>query len=492
MIRHHLTLQRLASALHDRCVGAIITSITSTEKYTLDIHCVRNATPFDIRVSVDPNNGSMVYFPHHRAPKKNTRDVFGGLVGSTILAVSKLDGDRIISIWTSASILHVLLYSGGSGTILEAVDGVVRDALRKSDAVLGKPFQPGIFEERLGQYYEAERAFNPDVEAAIACSTTYYVLERGTDILFSLIPLTGWLVVDQSDDINEALRRTIGRRAMVRRREHLRSELARLCSKRIAKLEKTIQALTSDALLNDRGEEHRLYANILMAQPQPSRSGLDTLTVVDWDGVERTISLDPMLSIVENAQRRYDKARAAVLAKEHRAQRLPQLHASLVQTREMLATIQSCTSLDDLEKHMERERKGTRGGATSARPVFREFALPEGWTLFVGRNAANNDELTMRFAKQNDWWLHARGVSGSHAVLRSPSPGLKIPKAVLERAAQITAWYSTARNASWTPVIYTLKKNVRKPKGANVGAVLVEREDVVMVKPGLPEGLIDD
>lgn len=492
MIRHYLTLQRLASALHDRCAGAVITSLSSTEKYTLDIHCVKNEEPFDIRVSVDPSNGSVLLFPHHRVPKKNTRDVFSGLVGAVILAVSKLDGDRIISIWTSTSILHILLYGGGSGTILETVDGIVRDALRKSDAVLGTPFRPGSFTETLGPYYDAEREFTTDVEQAIASSTTYYVLERGTDVLFSLIPLTGWNIIDQSDDINETLRRAIGRRSMVRRREQLRMELLRLIAKRISKAEKTIQALTSEAVVNNRGEQHRMDADVLMAQPNPTRAGLASLTVTDFDGLERTITLDPTLSIIENAQRRYVRARAAALAKEHRSQRLPQLESSLEQMRSLLSTVQSCTSLDELEKLMNREQKGSRSGAAPVRPVFREFALLEGWTLFVGRNAANNDELTMRFAKQNDWWLHARGVSGSHAVLRAPSPKTNLPKAVLERAAQITAWYSAARNASWTPVIYTLKKNVRKPKGANVGAVLVEREDVVMVKPSLPEGSAED
>jgi predicted ribosome quality control (RQC) complex YloA/Tae2 family protein len=64
--------------------------------------------------------------------------------------------------------------------------------------------------------------------------------------------------------------------------------------------------------------------------------------------------------------------------------------------------------------------------------------------------------------------------------------GDRIPKPVLEQAAAITAYYSQARNASWVSVVYTQKKHVRKPKGANVGAVVLEREQTVMVKPGIP------
>lgn len=118
---------------------------------------------------------------------------------------------------------------------------------------------------------------------------------------------------------------------------------------------------------------------------------------------------------------------------------------------------------------------------------YRVFVLDEDYTVFVGKSAANNDELTMRFAKQNDLWFHARGVSGSHAILRGPEPEHP-PKKILEQAAAIAAYYSNARNASYTPVVYTLRKYVRKPKGANVGAVTLERERVIMVTPSIPGG----
>jgi predicted ribosome quality control (RQC) complex YloA/Tae2 family protein len=63
----------------------------------------------------------------------------------------------------------------------------------------------------------------------------------------------------------------------------------------------------------------------------------------------------------------------------------------------------------------------------------------------------------------------------------------KPPKMVLQKAAEITAYYSGARNAKYVPVIWTYKKYVRKPKGANVGAVIVAKETVIMAEPKLPE-----
>jgi predicted ribosome quality control (RQC) complex YloA/Tae2 family protein len=121
---------------------------------------------------------------------------------------------------------------------------------------------------------------------------------------------------------------------------------------------------------------------------------------------------------------------------------------------------------------------------------FREFPLDDEHTLYVGKTAADNDELTLRFAKPNDYWFHARGVPGSHAVLRSPSKDKKPPKNIIEQAAAIAAYFSKARNAKMSPVAYTQKKYIRKPKGAAVGAVILEREEVLMVRPHVPAGLV--
>ena len=120
---------------------------------------------------------------------------------------------------------------------------------------------------------------------------------------------------------------------------------------------------------------------------------------------------------------------------------------------------------------------------------FREFDLGEGYILYVGRNSANNDELTVKFAKANDIWMHARGSSGSHAVLRHPmNKEHKPPKYILQTAAGITAYYSKQKNAKYVNVAYTFKKYVNKPRGAAQGAVVMSKEQVIMAEPKLPDG----
>ena len=113
-------------------------------------------------------------------------------------------------------------------------------------------------------------------------------------------------------------------------------------------------------------------------------------------------------------------------------------------------------------------------------PVFKEFDFL-GYKIYVGRNSKNNDELTLKFAKKDDIWLHAKDVAGSHVVIKKKS-GQTVPKNVIEYAAVLAGKNSKRKSDSICPIIVTPKKFVRKIKGAPAGSVVVDREEVILVK----------
>ncbi len=113
-------------------------------------------------------------------------------------------------------------------------------------------------------------------------------------------------------------------------------------------------------------------------------------------------------------------------------------------------------------------------------PQFKEFTF-FGYNIYVGKNSKNNDELTLKFAKKDDLWLHAKDVPGSHVVIKKKG-NETIPKNVVEYAAQLAGKYSKRKNDTLCPVTVTEKKYVRKIKGAPPGSVVVEREDVILAK----------
>jgi predicted ribosome quality control (RQC) complex YloA/Tae2 family protein len=246
-----------------------------------------------------------------------------------------------------------------------------------------------------------------------------------------------------------------------------------------------------------RADRYERWGHLLMATPDVPADA-DRVTLPDLFAGEDagapsvTIPLDPGRSAVENAQRYYDRARRTRRAREEAEGRLLEAEARAREAERLLDLLRRVERLPDLEAFRRAEAAALAPFAGTDeegedRVPFRRFALPGGYEVWVGRNARQNDLLTFRYARKHDRWLHARGVAGSHAVLRVPNRQAVPPRPVLEGAAAIAAYFSKARGSSLVPVIVAERKHVRKPRGAAPGAVVVEREEVLLVEPGLPE-----
>ena len=118
--------------------------------------------------------------------------------------------------------------------------------------------------------------------------------------------------------------------------------------------------------------------------------------------------------------------------------------------------------------------------------LFRRFIVDGNFEVLCGKSSENNDLLTMKHAKPEDLWFHARGASGSHVVLKVGSGKGEPSKKAIHEAASIAAFYSHAKNANTVPVAMTKKKYVRKFKGATIGTVTLQQEKVLFVTPKLP------
>lgn len=487
MIRHPFTLDHLSRALSEKLSGAVLLEAYSQEKYIIVMRFDRSGEDITILASVQPMDSRIVVRTDLRRSRKNTLDVFPDLVGQRVATVTRHPENRIITFWFETVQLHVMMFGNATGNIIATSDGVVVDALRDKQPLVGSPLTLPEYTPKLGAYYEELARNGVDVERACAESTTYYVLERGTDILFSLLPLPGWTITEATSDIIAAMRRVL----QTRRKRMYMNAAKKLTLKRLerekSKLQRGIDGMQSDVAKADKASLYRMHADLLLSLPNPTSNAEPTLALTDWNGIDHTIVLDPKRTYLQNAEALYDRAHKSEKAAEERQRRLPQYIGNLSRVEEQIARIESAVSLEEVESLFDSPME-QKSKTTNAPTPYRTFALDDTFTLYVGRSAANNDELTMRFAKQNDWWFHARGVTGSHAVLRGGEGATKPPRQILERAAGIAAYYSHARNATYVPVVYTQKKYVRKPKGANVGAVTLEREEVIMVKPELPAG----
>jgi predicted ribosome quality control (RQC) complex YloA/Tae2 family protein len=123
------------------------------------------------------------------------------------------------------------------------------------------------------------------------------------------------------------------------------------------------------------------------------------------------------------------------------------------------------------------------GGKASspARVAFRTFIARSGRKILVGKGAADNDTLTLKVARPNDLWLHAKDRTGAHVIVPLEK-GRTCPAEDLVDAAHLAAHFSDAREEKSVDVQYTPKRYLRKPKGSAVGFVLVDREKVIPLR----------
>jgi predicted ribosome quality control (RQC) complex YloA/Tae2 family protein len=276
-----------------------------------------------------------------------------------------------------------------------------------------------------------------------------------------------------------------GRDAEVDRRARLMGAL----EKEIDIQNKKIAAVGLEIVRAHAAGEKKLSGELILANIYQIKKGMETVTLPNFEGhlpEQIEIKLDPSKNATANAQEyfaRFKKASSSLSILEKR------LDAS----RRKLGELESLRAgfADDLDRlELELARRGLVSKTkTSAKKIvekrlpYKRYVAANGWEILVGRTSADNDELTFKIARKDDYWFHAWQAAGSHTVLRLPDKNAIPDKKTLEEAAALAAYYSKARTAGKVPVAYTQAKYVRKPRNFAPGKVMVEREKQLIVRP---------
>jgi predicted ribosome quality control (RQC) complex YloA/Tae2 family protein len=249
----------------------------------------------------------------------------------------------------------------------------------------------------------------------------------------------------------------------------------------------------------DRGDEARKNGETLAIHLHALNQGPDEVVLVDAEGVERTITLDSSHTPVENMEAYFKQARKADRGRETIAERLEnaserveklksldtELTGLLDSADDPLATVPEWRE-SNADLLGEAPRPGMKRRVAEVTLPFRRYRLDDRWDVWVGRHNKENDTLTHKASSPDDWWFHAQGVAGSHVILRTGGQPDQVPRSVLAKAASIAAYHSKARTSGLAPVVYTLRKYVRKPRKSPAGTASCIREKSLMVEPGVP------
>jgi len=264
----------------------------------------------------------------------------------------------------------------------------------------------------------------------------------------------------------------------------LRTKLLR----QLGKTRKTLEGFNPE-LLDQFARNYEQCGHLLMAslyEPRTDRQRITVKNIFETDMPDKTIALKEAMTLQKNAEEYFSKASKTREKHKKMEERRASLQKEKTILEELLSATESLSSPQEARSFLQQQgTQPAKGGNLFLKnirmaPLFRTVNLSASITLLVGKNAANNDLLTFSHTKPTDIWLHARGCSGSHCILKGTTLN-NMP--AIRQAAEIAAWYSSAKHSSLVPVIYTLKKYVRHGKKLAAGQVIVEREEVLLVRP---------
>ena len=229
----------------------------------------------------------------------------------------------------------------------------------------------------------------------------------------------------------------------------------------------------------DKKDIYRVYGDLLNTYGYSLKGGESSFTTENFydDNKEITIPLDKNKSAKENAKKYYDKyaklsRTTKALSEEILKTKNDMEHLQSIQTAlevssddESLSQIrQELVDFGYIKKHSSSKKQ-----KITSHPYH--YISSDGYDIYVGKNNYQNEELTFKVATGNDWWFHAKGIPGSHVILKSNNEE-ELPDRAYEEAAALAAFYSKAKDADKVEVDYIQKKNIKKVAGAAPGFVI--------------------
>ncbi len=224
-------------------------------------------------------------------------------------------------------------------------------------------------------------------------------------------------------------------------------------------------------------DKYRIRGEMLNTYGYQCEPGSSSFTCENYyTGEEITIPLDPTLSALENAQKCFDRYGKLKRTEEALTAQSAETKKEIDHLSSVLASLDIAVSEADLIQIRQelvdagfiRKKGNAKPVKTTSKPFH--YVSSDGFDIFVGKNNYQNDELTFRTATGNDWWFHAKGIPGSHVIVKSENK--ELPDRTFEEAASLAAYYSSARDAAKVEVDYVRKKEVKKPSGSPPGFVV--------------------
>jgi predicted ribosome quality control (RQC) complex YloA/Tae2 family protein len=528
MYRNYFFLFRCIKELSTVICGKQILEAYTQEKDKLFLHIPLKDKPlFHVIISTNPQQYFITTKDEHHKAKKNTISFFENYLPAKVSSIKIALGDRIIEFTLSNSKLYVVFRGGQSNIYLldsvnnlypfKKVDKEERErflnelpSFTDSFSIITSFIENEVDEQKIrklpfiGKDILREADFRKDdfrknlpaviYEIVHEKIAVYFEESLGKPVLHPAsfkshpIPKEHLLFDNYFSAINKYFTLSFSES----KTKNVRKEIEKFLTKSIEILTGKLNNLKGRVDAGTKEKVYHLYGDLLLANINSIRKGMKEIELDDYSyGEKYKIKLDEKLSPHQNVDRYYDKSRAERIEYQRSIELLDanaKEYERLIKIRNKFERTEDQEELLQIKKELKMKTQSTQADDKQDKMLYRHFLIDGKYNIYVGKDSKNNDMLTTKFAKQNDFWFHARSVSGSHVVLRVENTKETVPKNILHKTASVTAFYSKAKTSKLVPVTYTLKKYVVKNARHEPGQVTVTKEKVLLVKPEIPSG----
>ena len=312
---------------------------------------------------------------------------------------------------------------------------------------------------------------------------------------FSSIPLTmlegdGFRRVDYSS-VSELLERYYSEKNTVSRIHQKSVDLRKIVGNALERTSRKLDLQRKQLKATEKREKFRIYGELLNTYGYGLTGGEKELRCLNYyDNTEVTIPLDPTMSPQENAKKYFDKYNKQKRTFEAVTEQLSQTSAELAHLESINTSLDIARLEEDLVQireelaefgYVKKHYTGGKKPKITSRPYH--YLSSDGFHIYVGKNNYQNEELTFKVANGGDWWFHAKGIPGSHVIVKTE--GKELPDRVFEEAGALAAYYSKGRSNPKVEVDYIQRKSLKKVPGAAPGFVVYHENYSLMAEPKL-------
>ncbi len=240
----------------------------------------------------------------------------------------------------------------------------------------------------------------------------------------------------------------------------------------------------------EKRETYKIYGELLNTYGYGLKEGAKSLEALNYYTNEMiTIPLNGDLSASENAKKYFDRYGKLKRTYEALTELVRETKAEIDHLESIATALDIAVLEEDLVQIKEeltdfgyiRKKRNEKRAKSKSKPFH--YISSDGFHMYVGKNNFQNDELTFQFSSGSDWWFHAKGMPGSHVIVKTD--GKELPDATFEEAGKLAGYYSKGKNSEKVEIDYLQRKHVKKPNGSAPGFVVYYTNYSLTIHPDI-------